>query len=210
MPGPALERGERLRRTVAQHHVADIDVRFHGRIVHVGQEAIHLGNVVDERHVERLKLNDDLEVAFAGVVAKKSAVFDSEPPLLLRRDDLFLPNVFTDDEQVVFRTKRRTHVEVALAALDVEALNRRVEIHQANAYADHADDRQFEFVAGLLDLGDAVCGLRLHRVLENINTVEAQFLGFPEAIHKANAVLFPSRINHSQFHYAVMLTPNGT
>ena len=65
-----------------------------------------------------------------------------------------------------------------------------------------------EFVAGLLDLGDAVCGLRLHRVLENINTVEAQFLGFPEAIHEANAVLLPSRINHSQFHNAVMLTPN--
>ena len=159
--------------------------------------------------MERLKLNDDFEVAFAGIVAKKSAVFDSEPPLLLRWDDLFLPNVFTDDEQVVFRAKSRTHVEVALAALDMEALNRRIEIHQTDAYADHADDRQPEFVAGLLDLGDAVCGLRLRRILENINTVEAQLLGFPETIHEANAVLFPSRINHSQFHYAVMLTPNG-
>ena len=77
-------------------------------------------------HATSLK---DLEAALAGVVAEEFAVLDGELPLLPRRDDFLLPDIFSDHEQIVFRAERHAHVEIAFAALDVKALHGRVEIH---------------------------------------------------------------------------------
>ena len=48
VPRAAFEGGEAFGRAVAQHHVTDVDICFHGGAIHVGQETIHLADGVDE------------------------------------------------------------------------------------------------------------------------------------------------------------------
>ena len=78
-------------------------------------------------------------------------VLDAGCPLLGRRDHLLLPDVFAQDEQDVPRLEGTCHVEIGPDPLDVEPLDARVEVDQADRHAGDADDRQAGRVAFVLD-----------------------------------------------------------
>ena len=147
--------------------------------------------------MERLKFNNNLKVSLSSIISKNFAVLYSEFPLFLRWNHFLLPNILADHEQVVFRAKRRAHVKVTLAALDVKSLHGGIKIHKANTHPDHTDDRQLELFTGLFYGRYSIISIRFRRILKNINAIKSQFLGFLEPIHKAHPMLFPSRINHS-------------
>ena len=82
----------------------------------------------------------------------------------------------------------------------MELLHGRVEIHQPHAHAYHTDDGQLQLITGLFDGGDAVIGVVIKRILENIHAIKAELLGLMQPVDQPDAVLFPGGVNHSEFH----------
>ena len=158
--------------------------------------------------MERFQLNHDIQAQISGVVSQNLAVFHSELPLFFCGDHFLLPDVFTNHEQVILCLERGTHVEIAFAALNVEFLDRGVEIDQTNTHPHHADDGQLQFIAGLFDGANAILRVVIKWILKNIHAIEAQFLGFMQSVDQPDSVLFPRRINHPKFHnyYSPMIS----
>ena len=82
----------------------------------------------------------------------------------------------------------------------MKLLYRRIEIHEPDAYAYHADDGQLQLITGLFDGGDAVIGVVIKRILKNIYAIKAELLGLMQPVDQPDAVLFPGGVNHSKFH----------
>ena len=112
-------------------------------------------------------------------------------PLFLGRDDLFFPDVFSEDEQKVFGIEFVTHIEVFIAALHVEALHTWVKIDQTCSNASYADDGQAGFFAfGAYE--PAFFGISIEWVCKNIDAIEPDFLGFLYAVRGGFSCLRPS------------------
>ena len=116
---------------------------FTAGMADVVEEPRHAVDVVQEREVERLQLQRDLQAEAGGVLAPAPGRSSTPArPLLGRRDHLALPDVLAQHEQDVPRLERVGHVEIRPDPVDVEPLDARVEVDQADRDAGDADDRQ--------------------------------------------------------------------
>src|SRR5439155_21780818 len=122
--------------------VGNVDIGPHRRLVLIVQEAHHRLDVVDQRQLERLQLQGDLQPQVGGVFAQLGDVTDAGLPLLGRRDHLALPDVLADHQQQVFRRELVAQVQVCPASLEVEALHAGVEVDEADGDAGDTDDGQ--------------------------------------------------------------------
>lgn len=115
-------------------------------------------------------------------------------PLLLRRDDLFFPDVFAEYEQKIFCFEFIAHIEVFITAFHMEALHTGVEIDQACCNASDADDGQ----AGFFTFGadePSFLGIGIEGVSKNIDAIEPDFLGFLDTIRGGFSSLGPSGVD---------------
>ena len=109
--------------------VRDVGVRAHGRMVDLLDEADELMDVLEQRLVERLQLEHDLEAlrvrVLAGLLAPASFAMSQ---IAGAREHLAVPVVLADHEQDVPRAEERALVDVRLDAVEREAAHRRVEV----------------------------------------------------------------------------------
>ena len=131
MDGFAFEFGQINRAGVGQHEVADVDIGAHARVVALVHETRHGGHTVEQAQPERLQLECDIDFLLVGVIAEDVTGLDSPAPLLGRRDDFPLPNVFAEHEENVFRTPLSSKVDEGFAALHVEGAYGFVEVDKA-------------------------------------------------------------------------------
>ena len=108
----------------------------------VVQESHHALDVVEERQMERLQLDGDLQAQLAGVLAHFAHRLHGPVPLVARRDHFLLPDVLADHDEVVLRLQFVAELQVLLRAVDVEAADAGVEVDEAERAADHGDHRQ--------------------------------------------------------------------
>ena len=126
-----LHHGDVRERRVRQMEVRDVGVGAHGRHVHLLDEAHELVDVLEQRLVERLELEHDLEALGGGVLARLAHEVDGHVPDRRPREDLAVPVVLADHEQHVAGAEERALVDVLLDAIEREALHRGVEVDEA-------------------------------------------------------------------------------
>ena len=168
-------------------------------MVHLVEEAHHAFDVVEQRQLERLQFQGDLQSQVGGVLAQLAAVADADLPLLGRRDHLPLPDVFAQHQQQVLGLVFVAQVEVSPAALQVEPLHAGIEVDQADGDASDADDRQAGPVALALD-EPAFLDVEVERIGEDVDGVEADLLGGADAVGGVAAGLCPGGIDEAEFH----------
>src|SRR5262245_369598 len=120
-------------------------------MIAVVDEPDHGIDGIDEREMEWLELESDLNAEVGGVVAENAAVFDAGLPLLGGRNDLLVPNVFAEDKEDIFGFVFIGQIEVFFHAVNREPLDAGIEVDQADGDAGDRDDGQLEAVALALD-----------------------------------------------------------
>src|SRR5208282_843152 len=163
-----------------QYEVGDIDVRLDGWMIHVVEEPDHALDVVEHGQLERLQFEGDLQVEIGRVLGQLAHVAHARPPLLGRSDYLSFPNVLAENEQQVAGLVFVREVEVRPAALQMEALDTRVEIDESKGHARHTDDGQPHPVALVLDQAP-LAGAQIERIGEDVDRVEADFASHTDA-----------------------------
>src|SRR5262249_17770007 len=114
-------------------------------------------------------------------------------------DHLLFPDVLADDQQEVSRFVLVAQVEERLAPLEVESLDAGVEVDQPDSDAGDADDGKAGSIALALD-EPALADIDVERVGEDVDGVEADGLGLPDAERRALARLGPGGVDESEFH----------
>src|SRR5262249_41023547 len=137
-----LEATELFGLRVRQMQVRDVDIRLHGRVVNLAQETKHAVHVVDERELERLQLQGDLQAQFRRMLAQAADIAGTRLPLVGRGNHLSLPDVLAQDQEQVPGLELIAQVKKGATALQVKALHGRIEVDEANGHAGHADDGQ--------------------------------------------------------------------
>ena len=132
---------------VREVQVRDVGVRPHRRVVDLLDEADELVDVLEQRLVERLELEHDLEALGARVLAGALDGRLGHVPDRLAREDLAVPVVLADHEQHVARAEEGALVDVGLDAVEREPLHRRVEVDETESDADDGADRQADLLA---------------------------------------------------------------
>ena len=188
---------------VREVEVRDVGVRPHRRMVDLLDEADQLVDVLEQRFVERLELQHDLETLGARVLAGALDRPLGYVPDRLAREHLAVPVVLADDEQHVPGAEKGALVDVRLDAVEREPLDRFVEVDQAERDADHRSDRQTGLLGGALDLVALGVG-EVERVLEDVVRIEADLLRLADAVQPTDLRAEPGRADHSEFH-AVLL-----
>jgi len=170
--GPALEPPQLLRGRARQLQVRDVDIGADGGVIDVVQEPAHRIDVIDQRQLERLQLQRDLQPQVGGVLAQLADVAHAGLPLLGRRNHLPLPDVLAQHQQHVLGIIFVGQIKVLAAALEVEALHAGVEVDQPDGDAGNADDGQPGPITLALDETAFLDG-EVEGVGEDIDRIEA-------------------------------------
>jgi hypothetical protein len=199
MDGFAFELGQFNRASVGQHEVADVDIGAHpwvGALVH---ETRHGGHTVEQAQPERLQLECDVEFLLVGVIAEDATGLDRPAPLLGRRDDFSLPNVFAEHEKNVFRAPLGGKVDEGFAALHVESSHGFVEVDKAGRNDGKRNDGQVVFPAGV---HRQAFFLRSngHGFREDVHAIEADAGDVLEAGCGVHAGLTERAVDDAKFH----------
>src|SRR5579885_3419794 len=152
-----------------------IDIGAHSGMIDIVQKTMHRLDIVDERELERLQLQGDLQVEIGGVFAQFADAADAGLPLLGWCNDLALPDVLAQHQQHVLGIVFVSQVEITAAAVEVEALDAGIEVDEADGDASDADDGQagaFAFAADETTLA----GIEVERIGEDVDGVEADLL----------------------------------
>src|SRR5262249_22258609 len=99
-------------------------------------------------------------------------------------------------------------VKVGTAALQVEALDGRVEVDQPDRHAGDADDRQPGPVALALDQAPLL-HVEVERIGEDVDGVEADLAGHADAVGRVAAGLGPGGVDEAEFHGAPPVSCRG-
>ena len=99
----------------------------------------------------------------------------------------------------ILRAEDPAHIEVGTHAVEVEPLDARVEVDQADGHAGDRDDRQAGAVALVLDEA-ALLDAEVERVGEDVDGVETDLLGHANAVRGVLARLRPRRVDEAEFH----------
>ncbi len=137
----------------------------------------------------------------AAMFAEGLHVLDGGSPLLFGGDHFLLPDIFTQDEQDVFGLEEERHVEVGAHAIEVKSLDAGVEVDESDGDASDAHDRQ----AGFAALGHDqffLVDVDIERVGEDVDRIEADFLGLPDSEVGSAAGLDPGRVDEPELHDA--------
>ena len=149
--------------------------------------------------MKRLQLQGDLHAQLRRIVAQQPAVLDARPPLLLGRNHFLVPDVFAQHQQHVLGLVLVGQVEILLHALDMKPLHAGIEVDQPHRHAGDRDDRQLQPVALVLDQ-PPLADVDIERIDEDIDRVEAELLGLPQAIDRRLIGLHPGGVDEAEFH----------
>jgi hypothetical protein len=183
--------------------VRDVGVRPYRRVVDLLDEAHELVHVLQQRLVERLELECDLEALRLGVLTGFLDQVLRQVPDRCAREHLAVPVVLADDEQHVAGTEIRSLVDVRLDPVEREAAYRRVEVDDPEPDAHDGTDPQPDLVARVLDqLPRRV--VDVEGVLEDVVRVEADLLRPANALFRSDLRVEPGRANHSELHHRLL------
>src|SRR5258708_1698123 len=199
MDGFAFELGQINRAGVGQHEVADVDIGAYARVGALVHETHHGGHTVDQAQPERLQLECDIDFLLVGVVAEDATGLDSPAPLLGRRNDFSLPNVFAEHEENVFRTPLSSKVDEGFAALHVEGAYGFVEVDKAGRDDGKRNDGQVVFLARVQHQAFFLRS-NGHSLREDVHTIEADAGDVLEADCSVHAGLAERAIDDAKFH----------
>ena len=177
----------------------DIDIGSHGRMIAIVDKAYHVVYRIEQREVKRFEFEGDLHAQIRGIVSRGRDRFERELPLLGRRNYFLIPNIFPNTRSTIVSLVFVGQVEVRLHAFPVELANALVEIDQAEGDAGDRHDRQRQSVAFVLDQ-PPLAHIDFERVGENIDRIEADFLGLLQTEHDRPICLHPGRVDESEFH----------
>ncbi len=199
MDGFAFELGQINRAGVGQHEVADVDIGVHARVGAFVHKTRHGGHTVEQAQSERLQLECDVDFLLVGVIAEDATGLDSPAPLLGRRDDFSLPNVFAEHEENVFRAPLSGKVNEGFAALHVEGAHGFVEVDKTGRDDGKRNDGQVVFPAGVQHQVFFLWGNR-HGFREDVHAIEADAGDVLEAGCGVHAGLAERAVDDAKFH----------
>jgi hypothetical protein len=199
MDGFAFELDQINRASVGQHKVADVDISAHARVSALVHETRHGGHTVEQAQPERLQLECDVDFLLVGVITEDATGLDRPAPLLGRRDDFSLPNVFAEHEENVFRAPLSGKVDEGFAALRVEGSHGFVEVDKAGRDDGKRNDRQIVFPAGVQDQAFFLRS-NGHGFREDVHAIEADAGDVLEADCGVHAGLTERAVDDAKFH----------
>ena len=202
MDGFAFELGQIDRASVGQHEVADVDIGAHAWVGALVHETRHGGDTVEQAQSERLQLECDVDFLLVGVIAEDATGLNSPAPLVDRRDDFSLPNVFAEHEENVFRTPLSGKVDEGFAALNVEGSHGFVEVDKAGRDDRKRNDGQVFFLAGLQHQAFFLRG-NGHGFRKDVHAIEADAGDVLEADRGVHAGLTERAVDDAKFHRGV-------
>ena len=199
MDGFAFELDQIERAGVSQHEVTDVNVGTDAWVAALVHETRHGGHTVEQAQPEGLQLECDINFLLVGVIAEDATGLDSPAPLLGRRDDFSLPNVFAEHKENVFRTQLSSKVDEGFAALNVEGAHGFVEVDKAGRDDGKRNDRQVAFLARvqhqvLFLWSDG------HGLCEDVHAIEADAGDVLEADCGVHAGLAEGAVDDTKFH----------
>src|SRR5262249_15524102 len=147
--GFAFEVGHVDRAGVSQHEVADVDIGADACVRTLVDKARHGRYAIKQTEPERLQLKSDVDFLLVSVIAEDTTGLDCPTPLVGRRNDLSLPDVFAEHEENVFRTPFCGKVDEGFAALHVKGAHGFIEVDQAGGNDGKRNDGQVAFPTGL-------------------------------------------------------------
>src|SRR5262245_51865644 len=109
-------------------------------MVAIVHEAHHGVDVVEQAQAEGLDVQGDVDALAVRVIPKAPVDVHAPLPLVDGPDHFALPDVFTQDQEDVFRVPSLGQVDKALAPFQVELAHRRVEIDQAYRHDGQGND----------------------------------------------------------------------
>ena len=199
MDGFAFELGQINRAGVGQHEVADVDIGADARVGALFHETRHGGHTIEQAEPERLQFECDIDFLLVGVIAEDATGLNSPAPLLGRRNDFPLPNVFAEHEENVFRTPLSSKVNEGFAALHVEGAYGFVEVDKADRNDGKRNDGQVIFPAGVQHQVFFLRG-NGHGLREDVHAIEADAGDVLEAHGGVHAGLAERAIDNAKFH----------
>jgi hypothetical protein len=203
MDGFAFEPGQINRTGVGQHEVADVDIGPHARVGALVHETRHGGNTVEQAQPERLQLECDINFLFVGVIAEDATGLDSPAPLLGRRDDFSLPNVFAEHKENVFCTPLSGKVDKCFAALHVEGAHGFVKVDKAGRDDGKRNDGKVVFPTRVQHQVFYLRG-NGHGLREDVHAIEADAGDVLEADCGVHAGLTERAVDNAKFHRSWM------
>ncbi len=96
------------RRLLGEDQMRDVEVGLHRRMIDVRQKPPHALHVIEQRQVERLEFQGNLDPEVRGMFPQHPDVGNARGPLFRGRNHLTLPDIFTQHEQRFFASNSRT------------------------------------------------------------------------------------------------------
>src|SRR5579872_3428392 len=149
--------------------------------------------------MKRLEFQRNFQPQAGGIFSERTNVLNAPCPLIPRRDHFLLPDIFAQHQQQVARFEFINEVQVSLATLDVEPLNRLIEVDESKRDAGDGNNGKTGFAACVLNQ-PTLFGVDFHRVGENIDAVESDLLRLANAFGGSDRRTEPSGVNESKFH----------
>ena len=78
--------------------MTDIDVGLDPRVITILDEPAHRRNIVQQTHAKRFQLQGNADSHALSVISELATGFNPPLPLILRCNDLALPDVFAEDQ----------------------------------------------------------------------------------------------------------------
>src|SRR6516164_4980876 len=113
--------------------MAHIDIGTHARVIAFVHETGHGSHTVEQAQPERLQLECNIDFLLVGVITEDATGLDRPAPLLSRRDNFSLPNVFAKHEQNIFCLPLGSQTDESFAALHMESAHGFIEIDKTNS-----------------------------------------------------------------------------
>ena len=140
-----------------------------------------------------------IDFLLVGVIAEDATGLDSPAPLIGRRDDFSLPNVFAEHKENVFRSQLSSKVDEGFAALHVEGAHGFVEVDKASRDDGKRNDGQVAFPARVQHQVFFLWG-NGHGLREDVHAIEADAGDVLEANCGVYAGLAERAVNDAEFH----------
>lgn len=119
--------------------------------------------------------------------------------MLGRGNNFLLPNILADDKKKVVTVVFITEIEEGFAAIDVEALDGRIEVNEPYGNTADAWYRKAKFVTGVFDQS-TLLDRDIQWIGKNIDRIEADLPGLLEAEFGAFACLGEGGVDEAEFH----------
>src|SRR5262249_32747474 len=117
----------------------------------------------------------------------------------LWRNNLFLPDVLTQNEQHVLGFKEKSQVEIGAYSVQVKPLDTWIKVDQTDGDASHAHNRHLCFSA-FRHHKHVLIQVEIERIGENIDRIKADFFGLVNSESRSSPCLHPGRVDQAELH----------